>query len=124
MAQWTIHALRQRGQSTLCWRPSTGRLRLIQPGAALAKKFAALGCELESRSRMAVCRLHISPGDKPLQIAFLIAGKFGQVALPDVAEQRDLGFVRSSDSPLPPAPLQEPFAQLQLAAIVPRVSTM
>jgi hypothetical protein len=81
-------------------------LRLIQPGTALAKKLAAPGCELEGRSRMALRRLHITPGDKPLQVAFLIAGKFGQVALPDVAEQRDLGvrqnvghFIASGSAP-------------------------
>jgi hypothetical protein len=55
------------------WRP----LRLIQPGTALAKKLDALGCEHEDRAGMALRRRHVTPGDKPLQVAFLIAGKLG-----------------------------------------------
>jgi hypothetical protein len=40
---------------------------------------------------MALRRPHVTPGDKPLQVAFLVAGKLGQVKLPDVTKQRYLG---------------------------------
>src|SRR5277367_1539143 len=64
-------------------------LRLVQPSAALAEKRDSLGRELKGRARMVCSRLHITPGDKPLQIAFLIAGRLRMVILSDAAEQRD-----------------------------------
>ena len=70
--------------------PRRRRLRLVQAGAALADKVAALGGELEIRSGMALPSAPHSPREEPLQIAYLFIGKLGQVALPDVAEQRDL----------------------------------
>jgi hypothetical protein len=40
---------------------------------------------------MALRRLHVITGYKPLQVTFLITGKLGQVKLPDLTEQRNLG---------------------------------
>ena len=68
-------------------------LRFVQPGTALAKKFHTLGCEFERRSRMALRRVHVTFGDKPLQVASLIAGEFGRIGFPDGAQERDF-FVR------------------------------
>src|ERR1700677_270732 len=65
-------------------------LRLIQSGAALAEKRDSLGRELKGRARMARGRLHITPGDKPLQIAFLVAGSLRVVVLSHAAEERNL----------------------------------
>ncbi len=65
-------------------------LSLVQPGAALTEELAALGCELEIRSGVALRRLHVTLEEKPVQVAFVIAGELGWVAFPDFAEQRDL----------------------------------
>ena len=53
-----------------------------KPGTALAKKLDALGCEHEGRPGMAFRRPHVTPRDKPRQVAVLIAGELGQVKLP------------------------------------------
>ena len=82
------HLVDEHGAAARCRRRPLG---LIQPGTALAQKLDALGCEHEGPLSIALCRLHVTVGDKPLQVAFLIAGKRGQAKLPDVTKQRDLG---------------------------------
>ena len=47
---------------------------------------------------MTLRRPHVTPGDEPLQVAFLIAGKLGQVKLPDVTKQRYLGVRQVVDN--------------------------
>src|SRR5271163_4298145 len=66
-------------------------LRLTQPGTALAKKLHAHACELKADPGWPFRRLHITLGKKPLQIAFLIARKFGQVVISDVAKAARFG---------------------------------
>ncbi|MGE0684553.1 MAG: hypothetical protein AB7P69_27060 [Candidatus Binatia bacterium] len=72
--------------------PPRRPLRLIQPNTALAEKLECLGCEHERRLgiRMVLCRLHVTAGDKPLQV-FLIAVRLGRFKLSDVTKQRYLG---------------------------------
>ena len=53
---------------------------------SLAKKLHAHACELKADPGWPFRRLHVTLGKKPFQIAFLVARKFGQVVLSDVAK--------------------------------------